>query len=50
MNRYVLTKWHRQEFKDDVTRRLFLDRAGAHYTEHFITSLEETQKVGYAAT
>ena len=42
MNRYVLTKWHRQEFKDDVIRRLFLDRAGAHYTE--------TQKVGYAAT
>lgn len=50
MNRYVLTKWHQQEFKDDATRRLFLDRAGSHYTEHFITSLEETQKVGYAAT
>ena len=44
MNRYVLTKWHDQEFNDNIDRRLLLDRAGSHYTDHFITSLTKSQK------
>lgn len=43
MNRYVLTKWHSDVFKDDG-RRLFIDRAGAHYTEYFTSSLSDKQK------
>ena len=44
MNRYVLAKWHNLEFDDNKDRRLLLDRAGSHYTEHFVSSLTESQK------
>ena len=44
MGSFTLTKWHRKEFSNDVNRRLFLDRAGAHYTDHFVTSMDESQK------
>ena len=44
VNRYVLETWHQEEFSNDPTRRLFLDRAGAHYTDHFVTSMKDSQK------
>ena len=44
MNRYVLKKWHEDVFKDEHDRRLFIDRSGAHYTDHFVSSLTPNQK------
>ena len=44
MNRYVLQKWHNCVFNNEDERRLFIDRAGAHYTNHFVSSLTTKQK------